>query len=456
MATRKYNKTKLDLQYNKKNDNLEFYVSDTDTSDFYIKITRVNMPINLEEVIVVLCVVDPKHQFRSQLINVNTDKEGMIYCNLDKSMKSVVGDYQAKIMLIYEDEKIVTDNFTYTIKNDSFVALNREVVADDRFTVLTEMLSEISKIKNREDGRIAAETERVATIERIKTEIAQLTLDINDKVNANITENTTRTNDLISSVNSMVESSLSLNTLNINELIDRGNASISQLETDSTNLITSVEEYKTNAVGNIESYKVTKDGEINQALTDYKTSTTQDLNLYIEGEVLNIRTDLTTDTDEYKAALNSKFTQLDTDLNLNVSNFILVKGNYIDNYLQNKTLELTTYMATKDTELDNYVTSKNTELNTYKTTKNAEIDRYFNDKNTEFNNSEKTRASNESRRETNEYSRGMNETNRKAAEDRRNSDFNAMKLSFSQILRFNSNGELEVTIDGVTKVFVPK
>lgn len=449
MATRKYNKTKLDLQYNKKNDNLEFYVSDTDTSDFYIKLTRANIPINLDEVIVVLCVVDPKHQFRSQFINANTDKEGMVYCNLDKSMKSVVGDHQAKIMLIYEDEKIVTDNFTYTIKNDSFVALNREVVADDRFTVLTEMLSEISKIKNREDGRIVAESERVATIERIKNEIAQLTLDINTKVNTNISENTNKTNELVSSVNITVNNSLNSNTSKVDDLVTRGNTSLSEIETSATNLIASVEEYKTNAVSSIDTYKVTKDSEINQLLTNYKVSTTKSINSFAESEMLQIRNDLVLDTDTYKAILDSQFSNSETTLQLNVNNFTLTKSNYIDSYLQNKTLELTNFISSKDTELDNYVLAKTSELNTYKTTKNAEIDKYISDKNTEFNNSEKTRSTNESRRETNEYSRGLNE-------NKRNTDFNTMKTQFAQMVRFNSNGELEVTIDGVTKVFTPK
>ena len=462
MTTRKYDKTRLDLQYKNKNETLEFYISDTETSDFYIKLTRANMPIKLNNVIIVLCVVDPLHQFRSQLINVTSDKEGIIYCKLDKSMKSVIGDYQAKLMLVYEDEKIVTDNFTYTIKNDSFVALNREVLADDRFTILTEMLSEISKIKNREDSRIAAETERVATIERIKTEITQLTSDINSKVNANISENATKTNELISSTNATVNNSLELNTSKVDDLISKGNTSINQVETNSANLIASVETYKTDTTANIELYKITKDNEINQALTDYKTLTTQSVNSFTEEELLKIRNDLATDTTTYKATLDSKFTQLDTDLKSNVNTFISTKGNYIDNYVQSKTLELTTYMSTKNTELDNYtttktnelnnyVTAKTTELNNYKTTKNAEINKYISDKDTELNTSEKNRNANESRRETNEYSKGMNEANRKTAEDKRNTDFNAMKTQFSQMIKFNSEGNLEVT-----KIFVPK
>lgn len=454
MATRKYDKTRLDLHYKKSNENLEFYISDTDTSDFYIRLTRANMPIKVDDLIIVLCVIDPSNQVRTQFISADTNKEGFVYCKLENSMKSQVGTYQAKVMLVYEDEKIVTDTFTYTVKNDMFVALSQEIIADERFETLNDMLSEISRIKNQEEDRVVAENGRVATMTRIENEIAQLVLDVNSKVNTNVSENTTKTDELILSVNTKVDNSLNMNKSSVNELITKGDNILSGIELNSNQLITSIDEYKNSVVEDIGVYKTTKDSEINQTLTDYKTSTTESVNSFIEGETLKIRNDLTVDCNAYKESLNTEFNKLDSDLKLNINNFVADKSTYIDTYLQGKSLELTRYINDKNVELNTYVNTKNTELNTYKTTKNAEIDKYFNDKNTEFNTNEKTRSSNESRRETNEYSRGLNENNRKAAEDKRVSSFTQMTTDFNAMIQYNNdtlnNKYDDIVSDGTT------
>ena len=476
MTTRKYDKTRLDLQYKNKNETLEFYISDTETSDFYIRLTRANMPIEVNDLIIVLCVIDPNNQVRSQFVNTITNKSGVIYCELDNSMKSQVGTYQAKVMLVYEDEKIVTDTFTYTVKNDMFVALSQEIIADERFEILNDMLSEISRIKNQEEDRVVAENGRVATMTRIENEIAQLTLDINTKIDSNVTENTNKTDELVLcvntkvdelvlGVNTKVDNSLNLNTSSVNELVTKGDNILSGIELNSNQLIASIDEYKNNAVENIETYKVNKDSEINQSLSNYKATTTESVNSFIEGESLKLRNDITLDNNTNKESLNAEFNKLDSDLKLNVNDFVADRGIYIDNYLQNKSLELTKYISDKNaelnkyvndknTELTNYINSKTTELNTYKTTKNAEINKYISDKDTELNNTEKTRNANESRRETNEYSRGLNENTRKSAEDKRISSFAQMTIDFNNMIKYNNdtinNKYDDIESDGTT------
>ena len=114
---------RLDTRIDFKNLIPHFYISDNETSDFYIKFTNDNQPVSVENVVIAIVVVNPNSQINSSLLDVNIDK-GLIYCNLPNELKNVVGVYKAKIMCISEEERLVSNTFEYKVDMDEFAILN--------------------------------------------------------------------------------------------------------------------------------------------------------------------------------------------------------------------------------------------------------------------------------------------------------------------------------------------
>ena len=159
---------RLDTRIDFKNLIPHFYISDNETSDFYIKFTNDNQPVSVENVVIAIVVVNPNSQINSSLLDVNIDK-GLIYCNLPNELKNVVGVYKAKIMCISEEERLVSNTFEYKVDMDEFAILNELTQNSDEILLLTEMLSQLNIISieeekrvNGENTRVANETERVA------------------------------------------------------------------------------------------------------------------------------------------------------------------------------------------------------------------------------------------------------------------------------------------------------
>ena len=151
---------RLDTRIDFKNLIPHFYVSDNETSDFYIKFTNDNQPVSVENVVIAIVVVNPNSQINSSLLDVNID-EGLIYCNLPNELKNVVGVYKAKIMCISEEERLVSNTFEYKVDMDEFAILNEVVENSDEILLLTQMLSQINVISTEEGKRIENENIRL-------------------------------------------------------------------------------------------------------------------------------------------------------------------------------------------------------------------------------------------------------------------------------------------------------
>ena len=161
---------RLDTRIDFKNLIPHFYVSDNETSDFYIKFTNDNQPVSVENVVIAIVVVNPNSQINSSLLDVNIDK-GLIYCNLPNELKNVVGVYKAKIMCISEEERLVSNTFEYKVDMDEFAILNEVVENSDEILLLTQMLSQINVISTEEEKRVNGENTRVANeTERVARE----------------------------------------------------------------------------------------------------------------------------------------------------------------------------------------------------------------------------------------------------------------------------------------------
>ena len=274
-----------------------FSLSDNETSDFNIRITNANRIINLQDVIVVIVAINPNNEMLSDFVEVEKAEEGLIYCNLRQSFKNITGVWNARLMLIYENEKVVTSTFSYKVNTDEFVQLNEQVIPDDRFPVLTDLISRLSQIEIQENNRQEAETGRVEAEKQ-------------------------------------------------REIIKQ------QLITDMTKLIEDTN-FK------IDNYKLEKDVAINLDLQQYKETTTQDINIYKEKKDLEIDEDLenyktatTKNIDAYKNAKNIEIDNYKAEKDLEIDTYVASKNKELDNYTLAKNTEINEFKNLKDTEID--------------------------------------------------------------------------------------------------------
>lgn len=309
----------------------QFSISDNETSDFNIRVTNANKIINLSDVIAVMVVINPNNEMYSDFVEVEKAEEGLLYCNLSQSLKNIDGTWKARLMCIYGEERIVTSTFSYKVNTDEFVQLNQEVVTDDRFGTLTQMLSRLSSIELQETSRKLAELsreeaerQRELVKEKLISDIEKLIQDTNSKVDTNLKENTAKIDILVTDTNKKIDD-----------------------------------------------YKLAKDEAIQQDLQLYKQETTENINTY--------KNDKNIEIDNYK---NAK----DTEINKNLSDYKNSTTTDIETYKNSKDEELDNYKIEKDKFIDSYVTAKNKELDNYKLAKNTEINEFKDLKDAEINN----------------------------------------------------------------------
>lgn len=165
---------RLDTRIKFKNLIPHFYISDNQTNDFYIKLTNDNKPVEVEDIIVVIAVINPNGNINSSFLDTKTEK-GLIYCNLPNELKNVVGVYKARIMCISGEERIVSNTFEYKVDTDEFQVIDEITEDSEEMIVLSQMLSRLSNMEiesqANETERTANETERIANeAERIENE----------------------------------------------------------------------------------------------------------------------------------------------------------------------------------------------------------------------------------------------------------------------------------------------
>ena len=165
-------KIKLDLNKKLYNKKMAFNQFDENVNDFYIEVTKNNELVkDLDKSIVTLVAIKPNNTVDAQFIEV---KEGQIYADLKPSMCDLVGNYQAKAMIVLEGEIVTTDTINYSVNEDKIISkLNDDVVSDERFTLFTDALARLSAIEISEEQRRINEAERILAEENRKTEEAK-------------------------------------------------------------------------------------------------------------------------------------------------------------------------------------------------------------------------------------------------------------------------------------------
>lgn len=168
---RKYN-LKLDLQSILTNKTMEFSQFDNDTSDFFMQVTNNGEPIDIEKALVVLVAIKPSGRIESQFLEIEGNS---IYCNLKPSMKDETGIYIARAMFILEGKRITTSEISYMVNEDAIMSLlNDEIQEDERFTLLTDILSRLSSIELNENTRISNEVDRLELQDKLETLIREV------------------------------------------------------------------------------------------------------------------------------------------------------------------------------------------------------------------------------------------------------------------------------------------
>lgn len=152
---------KLDVKNEVSNNIPQYYVSDNQTSELLITITNGNVPVILDNVIVLMVAISPDKEKLYDFLDVRTAGDGLIYCNLKSQFKDLQGTWYARLMIISNEEKLVTDTFSYNVKTDDFIDMNDEVIDDDRYPLLTDIISRLSTIEITEISRQNIEALRV-------------------------------------------------------------------------------------------------------------------------------------------------------------------------------------------------------------------------------------------------------------------------------------------------------
>lgn len=164
MLGRQYS-LKLDLRFRCNNPDMQFMQFDKNTSDFFICIERGTEDVNLSNTIITLAVIKPDNTTDAMFLDIRNNE---LYANLKPSMKNLVGTYQARAMLVSGDETVTTDIITYTVNEDKILSqLNSDIVSDERYSILTDMLNRLSDIETNETNRVEAEKLREQKIEEL-------------------------------------------------------------------------------------------------------------------------------------------------------------------------------------------------------------------------------------------------------------------------------------------------
>lgn len=131
MLDKKYKAIYLDLISRKENGlKMEFSLSDNQTSDFYINITRNGFKIDLTNFKTTLYIKNPNGDVLKKELTKYDKNNNLYYCNLEDKYKNIEGKYSCQI--IVEDkitaEKVVPLNkFLYEVNKD---IMSEEITPD--------------------------------------------------------------------------------------------------------------------------------------------------------------------------------------------------------------------------------------------------------------------------------------------------------------------------------------
>lgn len=149
----------LDLMQDTKNNTMHFNLSDSETSDFWINITRYTVDINEEllDKTVTLYVVKPNKNV--EFGNISYDStEKMYYCNLSSEFKNIKGNYTAQVV-IYDsstkERKVTRSKFKYYVEDDILSDASGTVKPEEQENILDDIISRLAALEEGGGGTSA-------------------------------------------------------------------------------------------------------------------------------------------------------------------------------------------------------------------------------------------------------------------------------------------------------------
>ena len=149
----------LDLMQDTKNNTMHFNLSDSETSDFWINITRYGVDINEEllDKTVTLYVIKPNKNV--EFGNISYDStEKMYYCNLSSEFKNIKGNYTAQVV-IYDsstkERKVTRSKFKYYVEDDILSDASGTVNTEEQENILDDIISRLAALEEGGSGTSA-------------------------------------------------------------------------------------------------------------------------------------------------------------------------------------------------------------------------------------------------------------------------------------------------------------
>lgn len=155
----------LDLMQDTRNNTMHFNLSDSETSDFWINITRYTVDINEEllDKTVTLYVVKPNKNV--EFGNISYDStEKMYYCNLSSEFKNIKGNYTAQVV-IYDsstkERKVTRSKFKYYVEDDILSDASGTVKPEEQENILDDIISRLAALEEGGDGSTSASASNI-------------------------------------------------------------------------------------------------------------------------------------------------------------------------------------------------------------------------------------------------------------------------------------------------------
>lgn len=173
----------LDLINNIQNEKMRFSLSDSETSDFYINITKSTKKVDLTYKTVKLYVVKPNKNVIYTTVTPYTEcnDTNVFYCDLPNDFKNIKGTYYAQMLVedMITGEKVVAPSkFSYIVESDIMSEMYEVADTEENKNILDSILSDLTDLKENRITINDAITSTNATYSSNKIERIRENLDL--------------------------------------------------------------------------------------------------------------------------------------------------------------------------------------------------------------------------------------------------------------------------------------
>ena len=142
----------LDLINNIQNKMMKFSLSDNETSDFYIKITKSLEKVDLTNKTITLYVVKPNKNVMYTIVTLYAEgeKTNVFYCDLPNDFKNIEGPYYAQILVedkITGEKVVAPSKFSYIVESDIMSETSEIIDTEENKNILDSILSDLIDLK---------------------------------------------------------------------------------------------------------------------------------------------------------------------------------------------------------------------------------------------------------------------------------------------------------------------